>query len=204
MQAFDDSDSGDDFASASEGENDTGVAAPSTSSPPQGHLKQNRRKSFRPKKNVEEMPSSPPSLMHVQPGIRQVPLQNSSIDSPPTRALGSLNMHSVVSQSPPSLEEDASFSNQFHSSRSTSNLHQTNSFSAQQGHSGQPEPNYNHGPGMPPRMSPSNMQNPGAQGGWGSLSSWVNAAVNTVSEVIENPNVVVSKAQNISMYLQKY
>ncbi|KAG0243701.1 hypothetical protein BGW41_001574 [Actinomortierella wolfii] len=36
------------------------------------------------------------------------------------------------------------------------------------------------------------------QKGWGSLSSWLNTAVSTVSEVIENPNVVVSKAQTIS------
>ncbi|KAF9929332.1 hypothetical protein FBU30_001693 [Linnemannia zychae] len=34
--------------------------------------------------------------------------------------------------------------------------------------------------------------------GWGSLGSWINTAVSTVSEVIENPNVVVSKAQTIS------
>ncbi|KAF9359518.1 hypothetical protein BGX26_012151 [Mortierella sp. AD094] len=33
--------------------------------------------------------------------------------------------------------------------------------------------------------------------GWGSLSSWINTAVSTVSEVIENPNVVVSKAHTI-------
>ncbi|KAI7818208.1 hypothetical protein BC939DRAFT_298053 [Gamsiella multidivaricata] len=32
---------------------------------------------------------------------------------------------------------------------------------------------------------------------WGSLSSWINTAVSTVSEVIENPNVVVTKAHNI-------
>ncbi|KAF9105152.1 hypothetical protein BGX27_009791 [Mortierella sp. AM989] len=34
-------------------------------------------------------------------------------------------------------------------------------------------------------------------GGWGSLSSWINTAVSTVSEVIENPNVVVSKAHTL-------
>ncbi|KAG0001017.1 hypothetical protein BGZ79_005197 [Entomortierella chlamydospora] len=33
--------------------------------------------------------------------------------------------------------------------------------------------------------------------GWGSFSSWINTAVSTVSEVIENPNVVVSKAHTI-------
>ncbi|KAG0212191.1 hypothetical protein BGX28_006737 [Mortierella sp. GBA30] len=33
--------------------------------------------------------------------------------------------------------------------------------------------------------------------GWGSFSSWINTAVSTVSVVIENPNVVVSKAQTI-------
>ncbi|KAF9901328.1 hypothetical protein EC991_006255 [Linnemannia zychae] len=33
--------------------------------------------------------------------------------------------------------------------------------------------------------------------GWGSLGSWINTAVSTVSEVIENPNVVVSKAHTI-------
>ncbi|KAF8982008.1 hypothetical protein BGZ46_001967 [Entomortierella lignicola] len=33
--------------------------------------------------------------------------------------------------------------------------------------------------------------------GWGSLSSWINTAVSTVSEVIENPNVVVSKAHTL-------
>ncbi|KAF9172331.1 hypothetical protein BGX21_001340 [Mortierella sp. AD011] len=32
---------------------------------------------------------------------------------------------------------------------------------------------------------------------WGSFSSWINTAVSTVSEVIENPNVVVSKAHTI-------
>ncbi|KAG0356826.1 hypothetical protein BG005_004221 [Podila minutissima] len=195
MQAFDDSDSGDDFASASEGEYDTGAAASSTSSAQQGQLKQNRRKSFRPKKNAEETPSSPPTLMHVQPDVHQVPLQHSSIDSPPARTLGSLNMQHYAS--PPSRETDASFPNQFHASRSTSSL-QSHSFSAQPVYHDQLEPIYNHSPGMPPRISPLNMQNPGAQRGWGSLSSWVNAAVSTVSEVIENPNVVVSKAQNIS------
>ncbi|KAG0039895.1 hypothetical protein BGZ82_006300 [Podila clonocystis] len=199
MQAFDDSDSGDDFASASEGEYDTGAAAPSTSSPQQGQLKQNRRKSFRPQKKAEETPSSPPTLMHVQPDVHQIPLQHSSIDSPPTRTLGSLNMqHSAASQPTPSHEADASYSNQLHASRLTSSLQQSPSFSAQQVYRDQLEPSYNHSPGMPPRMNPSNMQNPGAQRGWGSLSSWVNAAVSTVSEVIENPNVVVSKAQNIS------
>lgn len=202
MQAFDDSDSGDDFASASEGEYDAG-AAPSPSSVQHGQLKQIRRKSFRPKKNAEETPSSPPAQMHVQPDARQVPLQHSSIDSPPTRTLGSLNIqHSAGSQSLPSSEADASSSHHFHESRTTSSLHQTHSFSAQQGYRDQAEPNYNHSSRMPPRMSPSNMQNPGAQRGWGSLSSWINTAVSTVSEVIENPNVVVSKAQNISMYLQ--
>ncbi|KAG9325185.1 hypothetical protein KVV02_002039 [Mortierella alpina] len=35
------------------------------------------------------------------------------------------------------------------------------------------------------------------QGGWGSFSSWINTAVSTVSVVMENPNVVVSKAQTI-------
>ena len=202
MQAFDDSDSGDDFASASEGEYDAG-AAPSPSSVQHGQLKQNRKKSFRPKKNMEDTPSSPPAQMHVQPDARQVPLQHSSIDSPPTQTLGSLNIqHSASSQSSPSREVDASFSHQFHTSRTTSSLHQTHSFSAQQEYRNQAEPNYNHGSGMPQRMSPSNMQNPGAQRGWGSLSSWINTAVSTVSEVMENPNVVVSKAQNISMYLQ--
>ncbi|KAF9326136.1 hypothetical protein BG006_010413 [Podila minutissima] len=198
MQAFDDSDSGDDFASASEGEYDTGAAASSTSSAQQGQLKQNRRKSLRPKKKAEGTPSSPPTLMHVQPDVHQVPLQHSSIDSPPARTLGSWNMqHSAASQSPPSRAADASFSNQFHASRSTSSL-QSHSFSTQPVYHDQFEPIYNHGPGMPPRTGLSNMQNPGAQRGWGSLSSWVNAAVSTVSEVIENPNVVVSKAQNIS------
>ncbi|CAO3570603.1 unnamed protein product [Mortierella alpina] len=33
--------------------------------------------------------------------------------------------------------------------------------------------------------------------GWGSFSSWINTAVSTVSVVMENPNVVVSKAQTI-------
>jgi hypothetical protein len=33
--------------------------------------------------------------------------------------------------------------------------------------------------------------------GWGTFSSWINTAVSTVSEVIENPNVVVSKAQTL-------
>ncbi|KAG0086399.1 hypothetical protein BGZ93_000133 [Podila epicladia] len=198
MQAFDDSDSGDDFESASEGEYDTGAAASSTSSAQQGQQKQNRRKSFRLKKKTEETPSSPPTLMHAQPDVHQVPLQHSSIDSPPTQTLGTLNIqHSAVSQAPPSREADASLSNLFHTSRSTSSP-QSHSFSAQPVYHDQIEPNYNHSPGMPPRMSPSNMQNPGAQRGWGSLSSWVNAAVSTVSEVIENPNVVVSKAQNIS------
>ncbi|GJJ79252.1 hypothetical protein EMPS_11612 [Entomortierella parvispora] len=37
-----------------------------------------------------------------------------------------------------------------------------------------------------------------ANRGWGSLGSWINTAVSTVSEVIENPNAVVSKAQTIS------
>ncbi|KAF9214042.1 hypothetical protein BGZ59_004404 [Podila verticillata] len=198
MQAFDDSDSGDDFASASEGEYDAG-AAPSPSSVQHGPLKQNRRKSFRPKKNAEEAPSSPPAQMHVQPDARQVPLQHSSIDSPPTRTLGSLNIQrSASSQSSPSREADASFSHQFLESRTASSLHQTHSFSEQQGYQDQAEPSYNQSSRMTPRLSPSNMQNPGAQRGWGSLSSWINTAVSTVNEVIENPNVVVSKAQNIS------
>lgn len=42
---------------------------------------------------------------------------------------------------------------------------------------------------------------PDANRGWGSLGSWINTAVSTVSEVIENPNAVVSKAQTISRYL---
>ncbi|KAI8362921.1 hypothetical protein B0O80DRAFT_432215 [Mortierella sp. GBAus27b] len=33
--------------------------------------------------------------------------------------------------------------------------------------------------------------------GWGSFGSWINTAVSTVSEVIENPNVVVSKAHTL-------
>ncbi|KAF9181918.1 hypothetical protein BGZ51_005119 [Haplosporangium sp. Z 767] len=41
-----------------------------------------------------------------------------------------------------------------------------------------------------------NPQEPGRP--WGSLGSWINTAVSTVSEVIENPNVVVSKAHTIS------
>jgi len=41
-------------------------------------------------------------------------------------------------------------------------------------------------------------RSPDANRGWGSLGSWINTAVSTVSEVIENPNAVVSKAQTIS------
>ncbi|KAF9352282.1 hypothetical protein BGX34_012231 [Mortierella sp. NVP85] len=38
--------------------------------------------------------------------------------------------------------------------------------------------------------------------GWGTFSSWINTAVSTVSEVIENPNVVVSKAQTLGQGLR--
>ncbi|KAF9282387.1 hypothetical protein BGZ68_006000 [Mortierella alpina] len=38
--------------------------------------------------------------------------------------------------------------------------------------------------------------------GWGSFSSWINTAVSTVSVVMENPNVVVSKAQTIGQGLR--
>ncbi|KAG0256730.1 hypothetical protein BG011_004339 [Mortierella polycephala] len=41
-----------------------------------------------------------------------------------------------------------------------------------------------------------NPQEPGRP--WGSLGSWINTAVSTVNEVIENPNVVVSRAHTIS------
>ncbi|KAF9562335.1 hypothetical protein EC968_005256 [Mortierella alpina] len=38
--------------------------------------------------------------------------------------------------------------------------------------------------------------------GWGTFSSWINTAVSTVSVVMENPNVVVSKAQTIGQGLR--
>ncbi|KAF8926585.1 hypothetical protein BGZ58_011063 [Dissophora ornata] len=44
----------------------------------------------------------------------------------------------------------------------------------------------------------SNLKTKEPGSGWGSFSSWINTAVSTVNEVIENPNVVVSRAQTIS------
>ncbi|KAF9432425.1 hypothetical protein BGZ76_010828 [Entomortierella beljakovae] len=51
----------------------------------------------------------------------------------------------------------------------------------------------NLGPDMPAHLNSYEQ----SSRGWGSLSSWINTAVSTVNEVIENPNVVVSKAHNI-------
>lgn len=48
-----------------------------------------------------------------------------------------------------------------------------------------------------PSVATRNKQQQEAGRGWGSLGSWINTAVSTVSEVIENPNVVVSKAHTI-------
>ncbi|KAF9412510.1 hypothetical protein BGZ94_001026 [Podila epigama] len=75
-------------------------------------------------------------------------------------------------------------------------MSQTHSFSARQGF-GQ-EFGQDRGQNVASQSQRANTHNQGAQGGgWGSFSSWINTAVSTVSGVIENPNVVVSKAHNI-------
>ncbi|KAF9985757.1 hypothetical protein BGZ65_009962 [Modicella reniformis] len=50
--------------------------------------------------------------------------------------------------------------------------------------------------------SSSDLDQKDAARGWGTLSSWINTAVSTVSEVIENPNVVVSKAHTLGQGLR--
>ncbi|KAG0345516.1 hypothetical protein BG004_003656 [Podila humilis] len=213
MQSYD-SESGDDFASASEGEQDF-ASSPSTSTT---QSKQNRRKSFRPSRNGPKEPaSSAPnaqtpaptsSLMHTQSHVQQVPIQHSSIDSSPIRPLGTINIQQSTSTREYAIpnEGQAVFEPQTPVLKSAHNLGQTQNFSSQQDYFGQPDatssrtsPAMAHG--TIPSQLPNHAQNSGVQQqqrGWGSFSSWINTAVSTVSEVIENPNVVVSKAQNIS------
>ncbi|KAI1314772.1 hypothetical protein EDD11_001741 [Mortierella claussenii] len=131
-------------------------------------------------KHTLQPPSSLPST---------VPSQQTIGPSASDRSRGPLLNHTPTRFSPsPSGFQDARSPPGYHE-------HQTGGWNDS---TGTQQTSVHHGPNAPFFDQSQNVTGSKESGrGWGSFSSWINTAVNTVSEVIENPNMVVSKAHTI-------